>query len=108
MRIDEAPQFPRPTTGVIDWIGQWLRAFSQHWLRVAQQLNGVSEGRISALHTAATAAPTAGGYLAGDIVRNAAPSEAGTGGGKHVVTGWICVVGGTPGTWVEMRTLTGN
>jgi hypothetical protein len=108
MRLDEAPQFPRPTTGLLDWVNSWLRAFAAQWLRVAQQVNGISEGRISACHTASTSAPTAGGYLVGDVVRNSAPAEAGTDGAKYVITGWVCTVGGTPGTWVEMRSLTGN
>ena len=40
------------------------------------------------------AAPTAGAWRAGDIVKNAAPS---VGNPK----GWVCTVAGTPGTWVS-------
>lgn len=41
-----------------------------------------------------TAAPTTGTYVQGDIVWNEAPTNAA---GQAI--GWVCVVGGTPGTW---------
>ena len=44
----------------------------------------------------------------GDRAVNTAPSELGTAGNKYIVDGWICTVSGTPGTWLEQRTLTGN
>lgn len=75
---------------------------------IAQQLNNVTEGRQSAMHGSLTAAPTTGNYAQGDSVRNSAPAEAGVAGSKYVVTGWVCTVGGTPGTWLAMRVLTGN
>ena len=74
----------------------------------AQQVNGLSEGRIAANYNAATAAPTTGLYQQGDKVWNSAPVEAGTALSKFVVIGWICTVGGEPGTFVPMRVLTGN
>lgn len=55
-----------------------------------------------------TAAPTTGTWSQSDMVRNTAPSEAGSASSKYVVIGWVCTVGGTPGTWLPMRTLTGN
>lgn len=63
---------------------------------IGQQVNGLSEGRISARHQAATAAPTTGTYAQGDFVTNSAPS------GAAPVIGWVCTVGGTPGTWVAV------
>lgn len=79
------------------------------WAReVAAQVNAISEGRIVGAYTARSAVPTTGTWAHGDVVRNSAPAEAGTAGSKYVVTGWICVAGGTPGTWVPMRSLTGN
>ncbi|MEK7945717.1 right-handed parallel beta-helix repeat-containing protein [Pigmentiphaga sp. YJ18] len=40
-----------------------------------------------------TAAPTTGGvYIAGDKVENTSPAAGG-------VVGWVCTVGGSPGTW---------
>lgn len=75
---------------------------------ICSQLNGLSEGRIVNKHNALTAAPTTGNYKQGDFVANSAPSEAGTAGGKYIVTGWICVVSGTPGTFKDARVLTGG
>jgi hypothetical protein len=55
------------------------------------------------------AAPVAGTWTACDKVTNVnGPTEQGVGGSKYVITGWVCTVGGTPGTWVPMRSLTGN
>jgi hypothetical protein len=48
------------------------------------------------------------GWTRGDRRWNKVPSELGTAGSKYVVNGWICTGTGTPGTWVEMRSLTGN
>lgn len=59
---------------------------------VENQVNQLSEGRISARHGANTAAPTTGDWAQGDIVWNSAPSSAG-------YIGWVCTVSGTPGTW---------
>lgn len=75
---------------------------------ITRQINGITEGTASAFHGASTAAPTTGRWAKGDEVKNSAPSEAGTAGSKYVITGWICTAGGTPGTWLEKRTLTGN
>ena len=76
--------------------------------KIAEQVNALSEGRIVARYNAATAAPTTGTYALGDEIKNSAPSELGTTPNKYVIDGWKCVVGGTPGTWVQMRFLTGN
>lgn len=54
------------------------------------------------------AAPTAGTHVAGDLVWNTNPTEQGKPGSKYVVAGWVCTAGGTPGTWVQRRELTGN
>ena len=62
--------------------------------------------RMAAYNSAATA-PTGNTWAAGDIVRNSTPVEAGAGGSKYVIIGWICTVSGIPGTWCEMRVLTG-
>lgn len=55
-----------------------------------------------------TSAPTTGTWAQGQMVKNTAPTEAGSAGSKYVVVGWCCTVSGTPGTWVAMRSLTGN
>ena len=72
----------------------------------AQQVNSLTEGRLAAYYNAQTAAPTTGTHAKGDIVRNTAPADSGTAGNKYALYGWLCVVGGTPGTWVECRFMT--
>lgn len=52
--------------------------------------------------------PTGGVHLRGARHSNPLPAEAGSGGSKYVVDGWVCTVAGTPGTWLDRRTLTGN
>lgn len=63
---------------------------------------------INALRNEAAAAPTTGTWKQGDFVWNTAPAEAGSASSKYVVIGWVCTVSGTPGTWLDSRTLTGN
>lgn len=75
---------------------------------IARQVNGITEGHGYAFHGAMTAAPTTGTWAISDVIKNSAPSVAGAAGSQYVVTGWICTVAGTPGTWLEMRTLTGT
>jgi len=76
--------------------------------QVAQQVNGISEGLISASYSALTSIPTSGTWAQGDFVKNKTPVEAGAAASKYVVIGWICVSSGTPGTWLQARVLTGN
>lgn len=45
-----------------------------------------------------SAAPTTGTWIAGDEVKHSAPAAATT-------PGWVCVTGGTPGTWQAMAAL---
>ena len=104
MRVNtnqNVPQVPSELQGFRFWIDRQIKD-------VATQLNGISEGKASAVTNAATAAPTTGTYAAGDFVKNSAPSELGGGGSKYVILGWICTVSGTPGTWLQCRVLTGN
>lgn len=75
---------------------------------IAKQVNAVTEGRLEAFYNATTAAPTTGTYARGDYIKNSEPSELGSASSKYVILGWVCVTGGTPGTWKECRTLTGN
>ena len=58
--------------------------------------------------TEGTAAPTTGTWAISQMCKNTSPAETGTASSKYVVVGWICTVSGTPGTWLDMRTLTGN
>ena len=90
-----------PRRNVDTETAQWMR-------EVAAQINALSEGRAVALYQSASSAPTTGTYAQGDFVTNNTPTELGTAGSKYVIRGWICTVGGTPGTWVQCRNLTGN
>ena len=84
-------------------------AETTRWFKeIARQVNAVSEGSIAGFYTATTAAPTAGTYSQGDFIPNKTPTELGTAGSKYTLAGWRCVASGTPGTWVQVRDLTGN
>jgi hypothetical protein len=74
---------------------------------IARQVNGITEGQAYAFHGAMTAAPTTGSFAQGDLIRKSDPVEAGAAGSKYVIWGYLCVASGTPGTWVELRALTG-
>jgi hypothetical protein len=79
------------------------------WMQLAaRKVNDLAAGLFSAREGQLTAAPTTGTHAQGDIVWKSAPVEAGAGGSKYVILGWVCTVSGTPGTWLEMRVLTGN
>lgn len=91
-----------PRVGVNDPVLQ--RELREH----ALQVNNLTEGRITAVTNATTAAPADGPHKQGDFVRNSEPTELGSGGSKYVIYGWVCVASGTPGTWVQSRFLTGN
>ena len=86
-----------------------LDAETERWYReIAVQVNGLSEGSITAAYNATTAAPTTGTWAQGDHIRNSTPTEAGAASSKYIITGFICTVAGTPGTWLTLRSLTGN
>lgn len=80
----------------------------QELVQHATLLNLLTDGRLAGTNNAVAAVPTSGTYAKGDFIRNSAPSEAGAAGSKYVVLGWVCVTGGTPGTLLECRVLTGN
>lgn len=87
---------------------QLLRAIKPWMQAAAIKLNRLASGSAAALDGTGTTAPSTGTWAVGDKVRNSAPSELGGSGSKYVVDGWVCVAAGTPGTWVQQRTLTGN
>ena len=78
--------------------------------KYAYQVNGITEGTISTNHSAMTSYPTGTtiNYGLGDKIENSAPSEQGAALSKYIVLGWVCTTAGAPGTWKEMRVLTGN
>jgi len=106
MRLEENPQFPmNPDSAYGQNLNFTLTRLHQG---IASKVNGLADGRLSVIDNARTAAPTTGTWALGDFVRNSAPAEAGTAGSKYLTFGWVCTVGGTPGTWLPARFLTGN
>lgn len=75
--------------------------------RIVIQLNNLSEGRLTARDSGLSAAPTTGRYDVGDVVWHTSPAETVTTTGSFVVIGWVCTTEGEPGTWKQMRVLTG-
>jgi hypothetical protein len=68
----------------------------QIWTEIVRQLqeqvNQLTEGRASAYHGSATAAPTTGDWVIGDWVKFSNPTSGG-------YFGAVCTVSGSPGTW---------
>ena len=81
---------------------------ARFYREIARQVNGLSEGALSARYNATTAAPTTGTWAIGDTISNSNPAELGVALSKYIITGWICTAAGNPGTWLQMRVLTGN
>lgn len=95
------PRLPFELSALVVGLERWMNS-------AAAQINNLAEGRLTASHNALTAAPTTGTWATGDFIKNSAPAEAGVALSKYVTIGWICVSGGTPGTWLACRCLTGN
>lgn len=74
----------------------------------ARKINGLASGSYASRDNQLAAAPTTGTWAQGDFVENSNAVEAGSSPNKYILVGWRCTVGGTPGTWVECRFLTGN
>jgi hypothetical protein len=106
MRL-QRPQLPTPPDGN-KFGADLVFKVKQILTNVIEQVNGLTEGQVSAVQNANTAPPTTGTYQKGDFIRNSAPAELGTAGSKYVITGWICTAAGMPGTWLQCRSLTGN
>lgn len=102
------PQLPQG--GVVGPVAATIVALVDYLRKVKNQLNGISEGSITAVTNANTVPPSGSiiQYTKGDKIWNSAPAELGTAGSKYIIIGWICVVSGAPGTWLQMRVLTGN
>ena len=84
--------------------GTFARLFRQ----IETLLNALASGSGVARFQARAAVPTTGSFAQDDIVWKTGMTEAGSAGSKYVIIGWVCVSGGTPGTFKEMRVLTGN
>lgn len=77
---------------------------------IEKQVNAISEGSAVAVYNANTVAPSGSAvtYGVGDVIKNSNATVLGTAGSQYVITQFICVAAGSPGTWVECRTLTGT
>lgn len=106
MRLNETPQLAQAPQS--DYDRRLYQSLYKLFRDIVLKVNQMAGGTAAGFDGAATAAPTTGTWAQGDFVRHAAPVEAGGAGAKYVITGFICVAGGTPGTWVEHRVLTGN
>lgn len=106
MRLEENPQLPmQPDSPYAQNLNFVL---SRLFRNIAQKVNQIGDGRLVGSDLVASAIPTTGTYAQGDFIRNSAPIEAGSAASKYVVIGWVCTVGGTPGTLLQCRVLTGN
>jgi len=93
---------------VPQWFVNFTRVLDLQWKKMAREVEKLQTGVIAGTINADSAAPTTGDWSVGDFIRNNAPAEAGTAGSKYVILGWVCSAAGSPGTWLEVRTLTGN
>jgi hypothetical protein len=83
-------------------------SFSNMFRVIESMLGAIAEGRSAGRYQAQSSVPTTGKYVQDDIVFKSGMVEAGAVGNKYVILGWVCTSSGTPGTWKEMRVLTGN
>lgn len=106
MKLEENPQLPTQPDSTY---AQNLNFVLSRVLRnISQKVNAIGDGRIGGSDFVASSIPTTGTFATGDFIRNSAPVEAGGAGSKYVVIGWVATVGGTPGTLLQCRVLTGN
>lgn len=101
MRLNETPLIGRTPEALVQSLHKLFRD-------VTVKVNQIAGGRAAGFDGAATAAPTTGTWAQGDFIRHSAPVEAGAAGSMYVTLGFVCVAGGTPGTWRQCRVLTGN
>jgi hypothetical protein len=102
MRLEENPLLPTDTQANL------VYTLTRVFRNIAQKVNAIGDGRLNGSDLVAASIPTTGTYAQGDFIRNSAPVEAGAAASKYVVLGWICTVGGSPGTLLQCRVLTGN
>jgi hypothetical protein len=80
--------------------------------QIANKVNALGLGLISATDNAVPSAPTVGTYARGDFIRNSEPIELGAASSKYVVIGWMRLTNGSANVlntdWVACRCFTGN
>jgi hypothetical protein len=97
MKLIEEPRLPAEPARLLQQLTDRMRD-------IVRQVNALTEGRQSAVHSALPSAPTTGEWAVGDFVLNSAPTELGLIGSKYIVHGWRYLDSG----FVECRYLTGN
>lgn len=111
MRIEEQARMPVhiPQMKWEEWVRSLQITLPGYLQRVVRQLNLISDGKFDAVNLSGTTAPTTGQWSHGDVLRNSNPTEqTSVAGDNYTLFGWICVAGGTPGTWEELRINTGT
>ena len=106
MRLQENPTLPQnPESGYDKALNRILLDL----LRNSNvKVNQLADGRFAGRDLTSATVPTTGMYAKGDFVANSNPTELGAASSRYVIEGWLCLVGGTPGTFVQKRFLTGN
>ncbi len=102
-----------PVSPESDYDKQLNRKLFDFFRVLVVKVNGIASGSIShRADNASATMPTSGTWAKGDFVANSSPVEAGTGGSKYIVTGWMRLTNGSSNTpttdWVACRSLTGN
>ena len=112
MKLPADPSLPNNAVPTKPWLDNLVFALNKNLKDISQQLNGLTEGSITARHSALAAIPASGTYKSGDFVPKSSYSEAGGAGSKYVVIGWNRLTSGSAHVlntdWVEARILTGN
>ena len=102
MKLTGDPRLPLDTANLV-------RRLTDLHRDIADQVNALSEGRVSGAYASRTSVPTTGSWAQGDFVRNATPAEAGSAASKYVITGWLRLTSGAANVmntdWVEARAL---
>lgn len=106
MKLEENPQLPSNPDST--YARDLNFSLTKIFRNIAQKVNAIGDGRLAGSDLTATSIPTTGSFRQGDVIKNSAPTEAGTAGSKYVTLGWVCTVGGSPGTLLPIRALTGN
>lgn len=100
------PHLPRPPKD--PYLEDLDFALQRELKGIALRHDLIASGMIEGTTGRGTSAPTTGTWAQGDYIKNSNPSELGSAGSKYWIRGWWCSVGGTPGTWLQDRGLTGN
>lgn len=103
MKLNENPQLPSNTESEYD--KRLYQSLYQVLKAIAVKVNQIASGTFAGRDNQSTAAPTTGSYAQGDEVLNSNPTELGVVGAKYVIRGWVCTVSGTPGTWLDRKSV---